>query len=129
MLADALRAVGVPEAASRYDLAALIGLGHADSRGNDCAPVDMMGNPARDIRMPPAFLLETLAVGRVLANDRGVYYAANSTIGGYLAALMGIWSLPLPGPQSSPSRRRLLLRAMSNFLRGPINALTSDLCQ
>ena len=96
LLADGLRAVGMPEAASRYDLAALISLDHADSHGNDCAPVDMMGNPAKDVRMPPAFLLGTPAAGRMLANDRGVYYVANSTIGGYLAALIGIWSCLWP---------------------------------
>jgi hypothetical protein len=124
LLADALRAVGMHEAASRYDLATLMCLGYVDSRGNDCAPVDMMGNTTSDVRMPPAFLLGTLADGRVLSTDRGLYYVSNSTAGGYLAALMDILRLPLPAPRSSVSRGGLLRRAMSNFLQGPKNRLS-----
>jgi hypothetical protein len=87
LLADALRAVGMHEAASRYDLAALTNAGQVDSRGNDCAPVDVVGNIACNCRMLPAFYVETLPGGRILYNDRGVYYLSGSGIGGLLSAM------------------------------------------
>lgn len=86
ILAQALRSVGMHRAASRYDLAALVNEGHHDSRGNDCAPVDLTGNVVGDIRMPPlALCLGTVGPGRALCNDRGVYYVATSKFGGILA--------------------------------------------
>jgi hypothetical protein len=86
ILAEALRGVGMHKAASRYDLATLVNGGHHDSRGNDCAPVDLTGNVASDVRMPPlALCLGTVGPGRALCNDRGVYYVATSKLGGILA--------------------------------------------
>jgi hypothetical protein len=89
LLADALHAVGMHQSASRYDVAALVATGEVDGRGNDCAAVDMNGDPAIDTRMPPAFLLDNEATDQLLCNDRGVYYTADSVIGGSLAGLMG----------------------------------------
>ena len=80
LLADALRGIGMAEAASRYDVAELTGAGHADSRGNDCAPVDAAGNFVWHRSMPPAFYVEHLPNGRALYNDRGVYYFTNSAL-------------------------------------------------
>jgi hypothetical protein len=87
LLADVLREIGVPEAASRYDVAALIGLGYMDSRGNDFAPVDAAGNVVSHNRMLPAFYVDHLPDGHVLYNDRGVYYSTNSTIGDLLFSI------------------------------------------
>ena len=58
-----------------------------DSRGNDCAPVDVVGNIASNSRMLPAFYVETLPGGRILYNDRGVYYLSGSGVGGLLSAM------------------------------------------
>jgi len=94
ILAQALRSVGMHRAASRYDLAALVNGGHHDSRGNDCAPVDLTGNVVGDVRMPPlALCLGTVGPGRALCNDRGLYYVATSKFGGILAepAQRGRW--------------------------------------
>jgi hypothetical protein len=82
VLADALRATGMHHAASRYDLIALLGLGHNDSRGNDCAPEDVAGNAVTDVRMPPlALCIGKYPSGEPLCNERGVYYLATSRFG------------------------------------------------
>jgi tetratricopeptide (TPR) repeat protein len=112
LLADALRAIGMHEAASRYDLAALMCQGHADSRGNDCAPVDMMGNPAIDARMPPPLILGVTADGRLLCNDRGIYYARRWGAGGF-PMRNGSW--PLSAPQRAAAWSRSLLHATSKL--------------
>lgn len=88
LLADALHAIGMHEAASRYDLATLICPDHAGSHGNDCAPVDMTGETANDPRMPAAFIIDQLSDGRSVCNDRGIYYVGHPTDGGSLAELM-----------------------------------------
>ena len=77
LLADAVRALGLHEAASRYDLAALACRGAYDSRGNDCPPVDLMGKVADDDRMPQIFYFESQPDGSVIAIARGVYYRMN----------------------------------------------------
>jgi len=126
LLADALRAVGLYEAASRYDLAALVCGGQSDSRGNDCPAVDVMGNVATDDRMPPAFYVETLPDGRILYNDRGVYYLAGSAFSGVLSALFkGRRSPSARGRPGSPSSRSALspiadLLAMAIAKLGPV---------
>jgi hypothetical protein len=106
LLADALHAIGMHEAASRYDLAALICPDHAGSHGNDCAPVDIDGNAANDPRMPAAFIADVLADGRSICNDRGVYYVGRPAAGGSVAELTA-------GQVSSAPRRgglRFILR-------------------
>jgi hypothetical protein len=74
LLATALRRIGLYEAASQYDYISLTCRGDFDSRGNDCAPVDVSGKIAVEERMPMAFTLEGTKDGRVLMNDRGNYY-------------------------------------------------------
>ena len=74
LLADAVRAVGLHQSASRYDLAALICRGAYDSRGNDCAPVDLMGKVAKDDRMPQILYFESQSEGGIICNAGGVYY-------------------------------------------------------
>ncbi len=116
LLADALRAVGLYEAASRYDLAALVCAGQSDSRGNDCAPVDAAGNFATDDRMPPAFFVETLSDGRILYNDRGVYYLASSAFSGVLSALFKGWRSPSARGRPEPQSSRLASRPIVDLL-------------
>ena len=87
LLADALHAVGFHEAASHYDLIALTNVGSLDSRGNDCAPVDVVGGVVSHSRMLPAFFVATLPDGRMLYNDRGVYYVTRSAISHLLSAM------------------------------------------
>jgi hypothetical protein len=94
LLADALRAVGAHEAASRYDLAALTGCDHSDSQGNVCAPVDVIGNITSNNRMAPPFRVEARPDGRVLYNDRGIYYLASPFADGSLALRNSGHSLP-----------------------------------
>jgi hypothetical protein len=77
LLADAARAVGLHDTASRYDLAALVCQGAYDSRGNDCAPVDVTGQIANDNRMPQIFYFESQADGSLVCNARGIYYRVN----------------------------------------------------
>jgi hypothetical protein len=77
LLADAVRAVGLHQSASRYDLAALICRGAYDSRGNDCAPVDLMGKVALDDRMPQILYFESQSDGGIICNAGGVYYRVN----------------------------------------------------
>lgn len=89
LLADALRAVGMYEAASRYDLTSLTNVGYLDSRGNDCAPVDAAGKVVSHKHMLPAFYVGMLPGGRMLYNDRGVYYVAGSVVSNVLFALFG----------------------------------------
>jgi hypothetical protein len=81
LLADAVRAVGLHQAASRYDLAALICRGAYDSRGNDCAPVDLMGKVANDDRMRQILYLESQSDGGIICNAGGVYYRVNPLFG------------------------------------------------
>ena len=95
LLADALRAVGVHEAASRYDLAALASSDHSNSQGNVCAPIDVIGNIASNNRMAPAFRVATRPDGRVLYNDRGIYYLASPLVDGSLALRNSVHSLPI----------------------------------
>jgi hypothetical protein len=73
VLADALREIGRSVNASRYDLIALTSPAYHDSRGNDCPPVDVFENPVADRRMQLPFSLAWIE-GRLLANDRGIYY-------------------------------------------------------
>jgi hypothetical protein len=87
LLADAVRAIGLPEAASRYDLAALICRGGYDSRGNDCAPVDLTGKIANDERMPQSLYLEGQVDGSVICNAGGIYYNVNPFIGHLLTVV------------------------------------------
>jgi hypothetical protein len=77
LLADTTRAMGLYETASRYDLAALLCRGAYDSRGNDCAPVDVTGKTANDDRMPQIFYFESQPDGSIIANAHGVYYRMN----------------------------------------------------
>jgi hypothetical protein len=77
LLADTARAVGLYETASRYDLAALLCRGGYDSRGNDCAPVDVTGKTANDDRMSQIFYFESQPDGSTIANARGIYYRVN----------------------------------------------------
>jgi hypothetical protein len=81
VVADAARAIGLHESASRYDLAALICRGGYDSRGNDCAPIDLTGNFADDDRMPVPMYLERQVDGSVISNARGIYYNVNPFVG------------------------------------------------
>jgi hypothetical protein len=101
LLADVLRAIGMPEAASRYDVAALVGYGYMDSRGNDFAPVDMAGDVVSHHRMLPAFYVDHLPSGQALYNDRGVYYTTNSTISDLLFSIFRT-----NGTRSARARRR-----------------------
>ncbi len=116
ILADALRAVGMHRSASRYDLATLMCPGYADSRGNDCAPVDMSGAIARDARMPAAFIIGELPGGRLLCNDRGFYYTRHLIDGGLLLDLQRIGQRIL-------GRCSSFLRARTKFLEGAIDRL------
>jgi hypothetical protein len=86
LLADAIRTVGLHEAASRYDLAALVCPGYYDSRGNDCAPADVTGKIANDDRMPQIYYFESQTNGDIICNARGVYYRVNPLFGGLLLA-------------------------------------------
>jgi hypothetical protein len=115
-LADALRAVGMHRSASRYDLATLTCPGYADSHGNDCAPVDMFGGAARDAQMPAAIIIGELADGRLLCNDRGIYYAQRLLSEQYGIAYRRIGRRIL-------QRFRLLLHAGATLLEGPIGRL------
>ena len=104
LLADALRAVGLHESASRYDLAALVCSGHHDSRGNDCAPVDVMGHVAHDQRMQPlGITAESRPDWHILCNDRGVYYLASSKLGALIFEAMGGVRLISTTPPSRPA--------------------------
>lgn len=87
LLADAMRAVGLCGRASRYDLAALISHGYHDSRGNDCAPVDVAGASANDGRMPQIFYFESQPDGSIVCNSRGIYCHVNQLFGWLLLAM------------------------------------------
>ncbi len=86
LLADAARAVGVHERASRYDLAVLTSLGFYDSRGNDCLPVDLAGEVANDLRMRQIFYVEGRPKTGIVCNSRGGYYRLNSLLAPLLLA-------------------------------------------
>lgn len=116
LLADALRAIGMHQSASRYDLATLTCPGHADSRGNDCAPVDMFGVAARDAQMPAAVIIGELPDGRLLCNDRGLYYAQRLFAEQYWVSYRRIGRRIL-------QKFRLLLYAGSKLLEGPMDRL------
>ena len=117
LLADGLRAIGLHGRASRYDLAALTILGYMDSRGNDCAPVDIAGNIVNDYRMPEPFLVDGWPDGRILYNDRGVYYLAGSAAGVPPSELrsrgLGPAAAGLPGSRKAALSRALSARAES----------------
>jgi hypothetical protein len=87
LLADAVRAAGLHEKASRYDLAALVCRGYHDSRGNDCAPLDVTGNVANDERMPQVFYFESQPDRNIICNSRGIYYRINPVFSHLLLAL------------------------------------------
>lgn len=87
LLADAVRAVGLHQAASRYDLAALTCRGAYDGRGNDCPPVDLTGKVANDDRMPQIFYFESQPDGSIIGNARGVYYRMNPLLSRLLLIL------------------------------------------
>ena len=111
LLADAIRAVGLHEKASRYDLAALICPGYHDSRGNDCAPVDVSGKVANDDRMPQIFYFESQPDRSIICNSRGVYYLVNSVLSRLLLALLPGQTLSTfrsLGPGKPPPRRSLI---------------------
>jgi hypothetical protein len=125
LLADALHAVGMHHVASRYAVAALVGPGDFDSRGNDCAPVDMRGDVAIDARMPPAFIVSTPADNRLLCNDRGVYYQSQSAIAGSLAVLAGRRYWPLDSLRKVAARRRPFRQQVaSEFVRSLLRKLS-----
>jgi hypothetical protein len=111
LLAVALRGIGMAEAASRYDVAELTGAGHADSRGNDCAPVDVAGNFVWHRSMPPAFYVEHLPNGHALYNDRGVYYFTNSAFSDLFFAIF----------RSNDPAKRLRRRPRPGSISGPIS--------
>jgi hypothetical protein len=85
LLADAARAIGLHTSASRYDLAALLCRGGYDSHGNDCAPVDLIGNTADDRRMPQPLYLEGQDDGSVICNVGGLYYGVHPFMGHWLS--------------------------------------------
>lgn len=89
LLADAARAIGLHELASRYDLAALICRGGYDSHGNDCAPIDLTGKIADDERMPQWLYLEGQVDGSVICNAGGIYYKVNPFVGHLLSLVNG----------------------------------------
>jgi Tetratricopeptide repeat len=88
LLADVLRAIGMPDVASRYDVAAVTGLGYMDSRGNDFAPVDVSGSVVSHSRILPAFYVDQLPSGNSVYNDRGIYYVTNSAVSKLLFSLL-----------------------------------------
>ncbi len=90
LLADAVRAIGLHDTASRYDLTALLCRGGHDSRGNDCAPVDLTGKVINDIRMPQIYYFETQSDGTVLCNVRGVYYRVAPLLGVVLSMFVRV---------------------------------------
>jgi hypothetical protein len=90
LLADSARAVGLHEAASRYDVVVLVSRGAYDSRGNDCAPVDLVDEIADDGRMPQTLYLESQADGSAICNAGGIYYTIHPLVGYLLAA----WTHP-----------------------------------
>jgi tetratricopeptide (TPR) repeat protein len=109
LLGDALRQIGMPEAAGRYDLAALTSRGGYDSRGNDCAPVDVIGKVTNDERMPQIFYFESQPDGTVICNGRGIYYRLNPLLSRVVLAFrpgQTIATFRSLGPGSSPSQSR-----------------------
>lgn len=130
LLADSLRAIGMHEAASHYDLATLICPDHAGSHGNDCAPVDMNGRAADHPRMPAAFIVARLADGRSVCNDRGIYYISRPTADGSVAELIASERPPQQNTLSRSARKtaistlaagqRILRIAARSKVRGPL---------
>ena len=110
VLADALRAVGRPADAARYDLAALLVVGHRDSRGNDCAPDDVSGRPVVDRRMPTAFTVAHLPDGRFLMNDRGLYFIATFPLD--MAPLADLLGSVSPDGDANTKPRRPIFAAL-----------------
>jgi hypothetical protein len=86
LLADAARAIGLHESASRYDLAALSCRGGYDSHGNDCVPINLRGKIADDDRMPQSLYLEGQVDGSVICNAGGIYYDVRPFVGHLLTA-------------------------------------------
>jgi hypothetical protein len=128
VLADAIRAVGLHEKASRYDLAALVCRGYHDSRGNDCPPLDVTGKVANDERMPQIFYFESQPDRNIICNARGVYYRLNPVFSRLLLALR-------PGQDLStirslgagkPSPRKSLIRELFQEAQARLRLLTAD---
>jgi hypothetical protein len=108
LLADATRALGLHDSASRYDVAALVCRGGYDTHGNDCAPTDLTGKIADDERMPQSLYLEGLIDGSVICNAGGIYYRVNPFFGRLLLMVnrdRGLSTMRTLGP-SAPSRQR-----------------------
>ena len=111
LLADAARAIGLHQSASRYDLAALICRGGYDSHGNDCAPIDLTGKIADDERMPQSLYLEGQSDGSVICNAGGIYYRVNPFFGHLLLLLnrgRRLSTLRSLGPSASHRQRRAI---------------------
>lgn len=121
IFADALHSIGLHEAAGSYDLAALICPGYFDSRGNDCAPVDMKGGIVVDHRMPPAFRIKTLEDGRVLCNDRGIYYLGSTAINNLAGGLISSTSWPPKIARAEVRTEGFLTRFAPVAFAEPIN--------
>jgi hypothetical protein len=131
LLADAARALGLHEAASRYDLAALVSRGAYDSCGNDCAPVDVTGKIASDNRMPQIFYFEGQPDGSFVCNARGVYYRVSPMLR-WALLLFGrgrpvstFRNLNGGGAQSATATKRQSFGAMTARLRLFLNRPTS----
>ena len=111
LLADAARAIGLHELASRYDLAALTCRGGYDSHGNDCVPIDLIGKIADDDRMPQSLYLEGQVDGSVICNAGGLYYNVRPFVGHLLAVAnrgRRISRMRSLGPTASGQRGRTL---------------------
>jgi hypothetical protein len=91
-MADAARAIGLHEAASRYDLLALTCHGAHDSRGNDCVPFGLTGEIADDGRMSQTLYIEAQADDTVICNAGGIYYLIHPLVG----FIMTAWTNPRP---------------------------------
>jgi hypothetical protein len=123
LLADALHSVGLHDAASRYDLSALTSTGDNDSRGNDFAPTDVTGKAVTDDRISAVLYVESRRDGRMLLNDRGLYYLANPGASGLLSELRD------SGHSLANIRRRGVRTAysMATALRESLEALSARL--
>jgi hypothetical protein len=88
LLADALHAMGMHRAGRWYDLGALMCSAYVDSTGNACAPVDMNGDIAVDKSMPDGTLIGCLPDGRLVCNDRGLYYVRRPVTANLLAGVL-----------------------------------------
>jgi hypothetical protein len=115
LLADAARAIGLYKSATRYDLAVLVCRGDYDSRGNDCAPIDLTGKIADDERMPQSLYLEGQDDGSVVCNVGGIYYSVNPSVSHWLSFAglgRGLSRMRSLGPRA-PTRQK---RAIAQFV-------------